>query len=243
MKKKLLALIMALTLALSLTAASADMIDDAMAGYDMTAAQKAEFRALITQIGSPMTATQISDYLKAYVGTLRPAQETGVMEDGRYCISSGLSALVPEGWEVRASEGASDILLVGKAKNGVTPSISILETEGEQPEFETVDKAFWDAQYGAVLPGFEAGMLETSIHQDVTAHLYTCYYDQTGGTRLALYQMYFNRAGKAYVITMTTEDAVSSFMDAFKAFEAVTGTLGFSDTVWKTEGAASFVNG
>lgn len=227
MKKRLISLLAALVMALCACTADADMIDDAFAGLDLSQEQQTEFRALISQIGGTITAAQLQEMVDAYAQTLQTPVSPDALQDGRYTLPSGLSVPVPDGWQALETQGVASLLLVGEAVNGVTPSISVMEFEGEQAEFETADQAYWDEKYSAVLPNFKPGSLDTFMFENVTAHEYFCYYGRNNETQRVQYQMYFNREGRAYVITMTVADSVAAFLDALDAYDAVRNNMSF----------------
>ncbi|HIT70237.1 MAG TPA: hypothetical protein IAC36_10085 [Candidatus Aphodomonas merdavium] len=243
MKRKAIAWFAALLAVLMFgTFAQADALEDLLAASSLTQEQATEFRALMEQVSPALSQEDIATLLEAYEQSLPSAQQTGTLADGRYSLPSGLSVAVPEDWQVVQTQGVAAITLVGPTAVSGTPNITVTVLEQEQETFETADQAYWDNIYSALLPGFASTSLDSFDYQDVSAHEYVCSYGEEGA-RVVQYQMYFNRNGKAYAITLTTPDDNETFLQSITSFDSVIASMGFGDTTWAPQNVTAEANG
>lgn len=220
----MLVLVMLMMTALAPAVAEADWLSGLLTGYGLSDADVEAFSALIAEVGADMTQVDVEALLKEFLGDAAAASSPGKLEGDLFTSPSGFTMRVPEGWNLlEDSLGTSAVITGPTDETGFMPTITVVVLEEAQAAFDTNTKEDWDALLGTALTNYQSIVLDDFPFLDVPAHEFVCMHGDANDAMLMQYQLYFNKGGKAFVITMTTlaeEAAHDRALEAYDKFLA-----------------------
>jgi hypothetical protein len=225
-KNRLLAFLIATLIMVAMFAApaQADWVSDMLVAYGLSNEDVAVFSSMVSELGESVTEAELQALITEILGDSQVQKLTGAMEGNRYIAPEGYSFAIPEGWKLLEEKFGVATVVAGQTdETGFMPTISVMMLEEEQPDFETNTQKEWDALLSQSLANYLFVALDDFPYLDATAHEFVCMHGEREDAMLMQYQLYFNKEGKAYLITMTTlaeEAAHDNALDAYDSFLA-----------------------
>lgn len=210
----------------AVTAGHAVPKNDLMQTYGVSDADASVLEAITGSVGQGMTAEEEAALVRAYFGEGK--QAFGTVSEDLYTHPIGFSMRVPEGWQLFTQRLGSTALMTGpQDDSGFSPTIH-LQVLAEQPAFDTFSKEQADALYQTVLPKYQFVDLEAFIYQGANAHEFVCVHGTEAGAMLIQYQVFFNKGGMAYIITMTTRAEEAAHESALEIYDRFLTNFAFT---------------
>lgn len=206
---------------LALAPAQADWLSDMLAGYGLGNEDVQAFSSLVSEMGAGMSEAEVQSLLKEFLGDTQAERAPGTLEGNRYTSPEGFAFTVPAGWSVLEDQfGVATVLSGAADEAGFMPTISIVVLGAERPDFVTNTREDWDALLGESLANYLFVALDDFPYLDVPAHEFVCMHGEREDTMFMQYQLYFNKEGRAFIITMSTMAEESAHEDALDAYDA-----------------------
>ena len=210
-----------MALMLTLAPAQADWLGDMLAGYGLDSGDVQAFSKLVSDMGDSLSAEDTQALLQEFLGDSQAQKIPGALVGSQYTSPQGFVFTVPEGWTLLEDQVGIATVLAGEADDsGFMPTISVVVLAEEQPDFAKTTRAEWDALLGESLANYLFIDLDEFLYLDVTAHEFVCMHGEREDAMFKQYQLYFNKEGKAYIITMTTLAEESAHDDALAAYDS-----------------------
>ncbi|MCL1964204.1 MAG: hypothetical protein FWF69_03985 [Firmicutes bacterium] len=230
-KGRLMAFLMAVMMVITFAPAQADWLSELLTGYGLSGDDVQAFSSLLSEMGNGMSETEVQALLQEFLGDGQAKKIAGTLEGDRYTSPQGFAFVVPSGWNLLENQVGVATVLAGEADaTGFMPTIAVVVLEEERKDFDTLRQEDWDTQLGTVLANYLFVALDDFPYLDVTAHEFVCMHGEREDAMLMQYQLYFNKAGKAYQITMTTLAEEAAHDNALNAYDSFLAEFMVSDT-------------
>ncbi len=228
---KKLSFLMALLLAVMLVIPSAfatDTIDvpdttEVLKSFGLTDEEAAKFAAIIANVDESLSEEDFQALLAEFLTEEGAQTESGTLgSDGTFTHPAGFTLKVPEGWNVLEQRIGADVTMTGPSEEEkVAPVISVLVLDTPREELDTLKQEDYDTLYSKSLKNYQFVALDEFPYLDVTAHEFVCTYGDNPEAMMMQYQLYFNKDGRAFIITMTTLAEEAAHDNALTAYDTM----------------------
>lgn len=233
MKKRSVWLAALMAMLVFCASAHAASVTDLLKGYGLSEADAKTVEKLVESMGDNVTEEELRALLSQFIAD-PTSKKPGSTSGDIYTNPVGFSFRVPAGWAIREDQIGMNVMLVGpQNENKFSPTIGVAVFSEIRPDFDTNTQADWDAVLSQSLDNYQFVALDNFTFLDVQAHEFICMHGESENSMLAQYQMFFNKDGRAFVITMTTVaeevsldqtlEIYDNFMSEFQVLAAQAG--------------------
>lgn|GEM_PF-2284193 len=220
MRKLPLLLAFLLLLSSSAAPAAAETTDSPAWANALGDADETVVRSMVERIGHDLSEDEKRLLFQAFTG--EGVASGGTVTQDIYSSPLGFSFQIPTDYLCEENGIGATVLLTGPADDeGFSTTISVQIFLAEQPLFATLTPEEIEPLFGQTLPNYHFVSMDDFEYRGVKAREFVFVHGASADSILMQYQLFFNREGKSYILTMTTlaeEAAHESALGIYDAF-------------------------
>ena len=198
-----------------------------MAAHGLSEADAAAVTGMVEKVGRDLSEEEKRALFQAFVQGA--ASAAGAISPNIYSSPLGFSFQIPMGFECAENKLGATVLLTGPGNSaGFSTTIALQVFPGEQPLFDTLTPAQIEPLFKQTLPNYHFVSMDEFDYQGAKAREFVFVHGASEHAILMQYQMFFNREGKSYIITMTTLAEEAAHESALGIYDAFVSNLSFS---------------
>jgi len=194
--------------------------------HGLSEADEAAVSGMIDRIGRDLSEDQKRALMQAFAGDA--AAPGGTVVGNAYSSPLGFSFQIPLDFVCAENELGATVLLTGPANAaGYSMTIAVQAFAVEQPLFDSLTPEEIEPLFGQALPNYHFVAMDAFEYQGAKAREFVFVHGASEDAILMQYQMFFNREGKSYIITMTTLAEEAAHESALGIYDAFVSNLSF----------------